>query len=57
VGSPLIRNDTAGVTIAEDAYDWPLLGTFGGRELMVETIDQEWQIDAKVREHRPGSRI
>jgi len=53
----LIRNDTAGVTIAEDAYDWPLLGTFGGRELMVETIDQEWQIDAKVREHRPGSRI
>jgi len=53
----LIRNDTAGVTIAEDAYDWHFFVTFEGRELMVETIDQQWQIDAEVWEHKPVNRI
>ena len=45
------------ITVAEDAYDWPLFVTFEGRELMVETIDQQWRIDAETWEHKPVNRI
>ncbi len=34
------------ITVAEDAYHRPLFLTFEGEELKVESVDQQWQIDA-----------
>ena len=31
--------------------------TFGGQELRVASIDQQWQVDAATWEHKPVSRI
>ncbi len=44
------------ITVAEDAYQRPLFVTFGARAL-VETIDQQWNIDAETWEHKPANRI
>ena len=45
------------ITVAEDAYDRPLFVTFEGQELMVETIEQQWQDDAETWEHKPVARL
>ena len=45
------------ITVAEDAYDRPLFVTFEGQDLMVETIDQQWQDDAEPWENKPVNRV
>ena len=45
------------VTVAEDAFHRPLFVTVLGDELRVDSINQQWQVDAEPWEHRPFSKV
>ena len=45
------------ITVTEGSYNLPLFVTLQGQELMVESIEQQWEIDAEVWEHKPVNRI
>ena len=45
------------ITVAEDVYHRPLFVTLQGPELIVETIEQQWEIDAETWEHKPVIRL
>ena len=45
------------VTVAEDDDHRPQFVTFEGEELRVDSIDQQWQVDAETWEHKPVSQI
>jgi hypothetical protein len=45
------------VTVAEDAFHRPLIVTYLGQELRVDFIDQEWQDDSEMWEHKPFARL
>ena len=45
------------VTVVEAAFHRPLFVTYLGEELSVDSIDQQWQVDAAVWEHKPVARL
>ncbi len=45
------------VTVAEDAFHRPHFATYLGEELKVDSIEQQWQVDAESWDQKPVSKL